>query len=200
MEISMIVQIRTPFGEMGLVPQDRNLLEESSVAPLQFAAVRIHLWSLLERIHGTWGISGLVEPAVHQINSPGYTLSIADESIAAKLMKSVTLLAGEWAAGHPEAFEYAAAEAFEFDREGLYRELGALRESLTRSARAIESITSEAPSKNSARLREYSKKDAAHVIRTAGNADDHAGNLVSGRRSKQADRPAAPSVPRYASR
>jgi transcriptional regulator with XRE-family HTH domain len=73
-------------------------------------------------------------------------------------MKSVTLLAGEWAVAHPEAFECAAAEAFEFDKEGLYRELGALRESLACSARAMESITSEAPSKNSARLSEYSKK------------------------------------------
>ena len=158
MEISLIGKIRTPFGEVGVIPQDRNLLEASSLAPLQFADVRIHLWSMLERIQGIWGISGLVEPVVHQVNSSGYTSSIADESIAAELMKSVTLLAGEWAVGHPEAFECAAAEAFEFDKEGLYRELGALRESLACSARAIESITSEAPSKNSARLSEYSKK------------------------------------------
>ena len=102
MEISLIGKIRTPFGEVGLIAQDRNLLEASSLAPLQFADVRIHLWSMLERIQGIWGISGLVEPVVHQVNSSGYTSSIADESIAAELMKSVTLLAGEWAVGHPD--------------------------------------------------------------------------------------------------
>jgi hypothetical protein len=48
MEISLIGKIRTPFGEVGLIPQDRNLLEASSLAPLQFADVRIHLWSMLE--------------------------------------------------------------------------------------------------------------------------------------------------------
>src|ERR1700719_5188020 len=113
---------------------------------------------MLERIQGIWGISGLIEPVVHQVNSSGYTSSIADESIAAELMKSVTLLAGEWAVGHPEAFECAAAGAFEFDKEGLHRELGALRESLTCSARAIESITSAAPAGKSGRLHEYSQK------------------------------------------
>ena len=39
-----------------------------------------------------------------------------------------------------------------------YRELGVLRESLICSAQAIESITSEALSENSARLREFSQK------------------------------------------
>src|ERR1700719_3763525 len=82
MEISIIGKIRTPFGEVRLVPQDRNLLEASSVAPLQFADVRIHLWSLLERIHGTWGISDVVEPVLHLIDRSGSTSSIADESIA----------------------------------------------------------------------------------------------------------------------
>jgi hypothetical protein len=47
---------------------------------------------------------------------------------------------------------------FESDKEGLYSELGALRESLNRSAQAIESITSEAESAHSARPREYSQK------------------------------------------
>jgi transcriptional regulator with XRE-family HTH domain len=158
MEISVVGSIRTAFGEVVLIPQDRHLLQASSVEPLQFADVTIHMWIMLERIHETWGISGVVEPLLHLTDGSGHTSSIVDESIAAELMKSVTLLAGEWAVAHPEAFECAAAEAFKFDKEGLYRELGALRESLTCSAQAIESITSEAPSERSARLREYSQK------------------------------------------
>jgi transcriptional regulator with XRE-family HTH domain len=158
MEISIVGSIRTPFGKVGLTPQDRNLLQASSLEPLQCGDVRIHLWAMFERIHETWGISGVVEPMLHLIDGSGETSSIAGGSIAAELMKSVTILAGEWAVAHPEAFECAAAEAFEFDKEGLYRELGALRESLTCSAQAIESITSEAASEHSARLREYSQK------------------------------------------
>jgi transcriptional regulator with XRE-family HTH domain len=73
-------------------------------------------------------------------------------------MKSVASLAGAWALANPQDFERAAAGAFEFDKEGLRRELGALRESLTCSAQAIESITSEALLENSARLREYSRR------------------------------------------
>ena len=154
---------------------------------------------LNREIQGIWGISGLVEPVVHQVNSSGYTSSIADESIAAELMKSVTLLAGEWAVGHPEAFECAAAEAFEFDKEGLYRELGALRESLACSARGYRIDHLGGSIKEQRTTPRIFKKDAEHVIRRASNADDHAGNLVSGRRSKQADRPTALSIPRYAS-
>jgi transcriptional regulator with XRE-family HTH domain len=158
MEIVIVGSIRTPFGEVELIPQDRNLLEVSSVEPLQFGDRRIHLWAMLERIHEVWSISGIVEPVLHLIDGPGHTSSIAGESIAGELMKPVTLLAAEWAGAHPEAFECAAAEAFKFDKEGLFRELGVLRESLTCAAQAIESITSEAPSENSARLREYSQK------------------------------------------
>lgn len=158
MATGIIGSIRTQFGLVELIPQDRNLLQASSVEPLQFCGFTIHLWAMLERIHETWGVSGVVEPLLHQIDGFGHTASIADESIAAELMKCVTLMAGEWAVAHPEAFECAAAQGFQFDREGLRRELGALRESLTCSAQAIESITSEAPSEHSARLREYSQK------------------------------------------
>jgi hypothetical protein len=127
------------------------------VDPLQFGNLRIHLWAMLERIHEAWSISGLVEPVL-LIEGSCQTSSFAGESIAAELMKPVTLLAGDWAIAHPEAFECAATEAFKFDKEGLYRELGVLRESLICSAQAIESITSEALSENSARLREFSQK------------------------------------------
>jgi transcriptional regulator with XRE-family HTH domain len=153
---SIVGSIRTPFGEVRLIPQDRNLLQASSVEPLQFGDLTIHLWAMLERRREAWGISAMVEPVL--MEGSGHTLSIAGESTAAELMKSITLLAGEWADAHPEAFECAAAEAFQFDKEGLYRELGTLRESLTCSALAIESITSEAPSEDSTRLREYSQK------------------------------------------
>jgi hypothetical protein len=158
MEISIIGSIRTPFGEVELIPQDRNLLQASSIEPLQFRGVTIHLWAILERMQGTWGISCVVEPLLHQIDGSGHTSSFAGEAIAAELMKSVTLMAGEWAIAHPEAFECASAQAFKFDREGLYRELEALRESLTCSAQAIESISSEAPPEYSARLREFSQR------------------------------------------
>jgi hypothetical protein len=83
---------------------------------------------------------------------------MARESIPAELIKSVTSLAGKWALAHPELFEDAAATAFECDKEGLHRELGALSESLTCSALAVESIISEASSENSARLRKYSQQ------------------------------------------
>jgi hypothetical protein len=53
MEISIIGSIRTPFGEVELIPQDRNLLQASSVEPLEFRGVTIHLWAMLERIHET---------------------------------------------------------------------------------------------------------------------------------------------------
>jgi hypothetical protein len=83
---------------------------------------------------------------------------IARESTLAELMKSVSSLAGEWAVARPEVFECAAAVAFEYDKEGLDRELGALSESLTCSAQAVGSIISEASSENSARLRKYSQQ------------------------------------------
>jgi transcriptional regulator with XRE-family HTH domain len=158
MEASIVGSIRTPFGEVGLIPQDRNLLLVSSIEPLRFGDAKIHLWAMLERIHEMWGIAGVVEPVLQLIDGAGHMSSIANESISAELMKSVTLLAGQWAVAHPEAFECAAAEAFQFDKEGLYRELGALIESLTCSAQAIESITSETRSRDGARLREYSQK------------------------------------------
>ncbi len=117
----------------------------------------ILMWALLERIHRTWGVSRVVEPLLHMIDGSGRISSIAGESIATELLKSVASLAGEWAAAHAEAFECSAAAAFKIDQEGLNRELAALRESLTCSAQAIESITAEAPMEDSARLRAYSK-------------------------------------------
>jgi transcriptional regulator with XRE-family HTH domain len=141
-----------------LIPQDRNLLQASSVEPLQFGDLRIHLWALLELTHQTWDVSDIVTPVLRLIGQSTHTSSIAGESVRSEVMKSVASLAGAWALAHPEAFERAAAGAFEFDKEGLRRELGALRESLTCSAQAIESITSEALLENSARLREYSQK------------------------------------------
>jgi transcriptional regulator with XRE-family HTH domain len=158
MEISIVGSIRTPFGEVVLIPQDRNLLLASSPEPLQFGGNKIHLWAMLEQLRQTWGVSGAVEPLLHMIDGSGRASSIVGASIAAELLKSVTLLAGDWAVAHPEAFECAAARSIEFDKEGLYRELESLKESLTCSAQAIESITSEATSEQSARLREYSQK------------------------------------------
>jgi transcriptional regulator with XRE-family HTH domain len=158
MEISIVGNIRTPFGEVELIAQDRNLLQASSIEPLRLRRVTIHLWAMLERTNGTWGIASLVEPVLHLIDASGTTSSIAGESIAAEVIESVTTIAGEWAAAHPEAFECAALEAFKYDGEGLCHELGMLRESLTCSAQAIESISSADPSGHSARLREYSQR------------------------------------------
>jgi hypothetical protein len=158
MEISLVGSIRTPFGEVELIPQDCNLLQVSSVEPLHFGDLKIHLWAMLERMHETWGISGTIAPVLHLIDRFGHRTLIASESIPAELIKSATSLAGEWAVARPEVFEGAAAAAFEFDKVGLERELGALSESLTCSAQAIESITSEASSENTGQLRKYSQK------------------------------------------
>jgi len=158
MEISLVGSIRTPYGEMELIPQDRNLLQVSSVDPLQCGDLKIHLWAMLERVRGAWCISGAVAPVLHLIDRFGHRSLMARESIPAELLKSTALLAGEWALARPEIFECAAAAAFEYDRDGLDRELGALTESLTCSAQVIESITSEASSENSARLRKYSQR------------------------------------------
>jgi transcriptional regulator with XRE-family HTH domain len=157
MEISIVGSIRTPYGEVVLIPQDRNLLQASSGEPFQFGGNTILLWAMIERKHRTWSVSRVIEPLLQMIDGSGHISSIAGESVAAELLKSVSLLAGEWAEGHPEAFECAAAAAFKYDLEGLNRELGALRESLTCSALAIESITAQAPSEHSARLRAYSR-------------------------------------------
>jgi transcriptional regulator with XRE-family HTH domain len=156
MEISPIGSIWTPFGEVELTPQDRTLLQAASAEPLQFGDLRFHLWALLELTHETWGVSDVVTPVLRLIGQSAHSSSIAGESVRAEVLKSVAALAGEWALTHPEAFECAAAEAFEFDQEGLDRELGALSESLTCSAHAVEAITSAATSENRARLREYS--------------------------------------------
>ena len=158
MEISLIGSIRTPYGEVELIPQDRNLLQVSSVDPLQFDDLKIHVWAMLERIQGTWSVSGSIAPVLHLIDRSRFSSLMARESIPAELIKSVTSLAGKWALAHPELFEDAAATAFEYDKEGLHRELGALLESLTCSAEAIESIISEASSESGARLRKYSQK------------------------------------------
>jgi len=157
MQISIVGSIRTPYGEVTLIPQDRNLLQASSVEPFQYGVNRLHLWAMLERMYQTWGVSRFVEPLLHMIDGSSHISSIAGESIGIEVLKSVSSLAGEWAEGHPEAFECAAAAAFEFDREGLGHELGALRESLTCSAQAIESMTAEASSEHNARLRAYSQ-------------------------------------------
>jgi hypothetical protein len=93
----------------------------------------------------------VVAPVLRLIGQSAHTSSIAGESVRAEVMNSVASLAGEWALAHPEAFECAAAETFEFDQEGLDRELGVLSESLTRSAHAVESIASAALSENGAR-------------------------------------------------
>jgi transcriptional regulator with XRE-family HTH domain len=156
MEITPIGRIWTPFGEVELTPQDRTLLQAASAEPLQFGDLRFHLWALFELTHETWGVSDVVTPVLRLIGQSAHSSSIAGESVRAEVMKSVAALAGEWALTHPEAFECAAAEAFEFDQQGLDRELGPLSESLTCSAHAVEAIASAATSENRARLREYS--------------------------------------------
>ena len=158
MEISPVGSIWTPFGEVELTPQDRTLLQAAGAEPLQFGDLRFHLWALLELTHETWGVSEVVAPVLRLVGESAHSSSIAGESVRAEVIKSVAALAGEWALAHPEAFECAAAGTFEFDQEGLDRELGALRESLTCSAHAVEAIASAALSENSARLREYSQK------------------------------------------
>ncbi len=158
MELNLVGSIKTPYGEVELIPQDRNLLQVSSVEPLQFGDLKIHLWAMLERIHETWNISSTIAPVLHLIDRFGRRSLIARESIPAELLKSTTSLAGEWAEGRREIFECAAEAAFEYDKEGLDRELGALSASLTCSAQAIESIISEASSESSARLRKYSQR------------------------------------------
>src|SRR6267378_4500212 len=72
MEISLVGSIRTPFGEVELIPQDRNLLQVSSVEPLHFGDLKIHLWAMLERMHETWGISGTIAPVLHLIDRFGH--------------------------------------------------------------------------------------------------------------------------------
>jgi hypothetical protein len=158
MERSLVGNIKTPYGEVELIPQDRNLLQVSSVEPLQIGDHKIHLWAMLERTHETWCISSTIVPVMHLIDRFGRRSLIVRESIPAELIKSVSSLAGKWALAHSEEFDRAAAAAFEYDKEGLHRELGALSESLTCSAQAVESIISEASSENSARLRQYSQK------------------------------------------
>src|ERR1019366_5544762 len=155
MEIGLIGSIWTPFGEVELAPQDRYLLQAASVDPLQFSDLRIHLWALLELKHETWGVSDVAAPVLRLIGQPAHRPSIAGASVQSAVLNSVTGRAGTWALAHPGGFECAAAGAFEFDKEGLHRELGALRESLTCSARAIESITSAARSAESARMPDY---------------------------------------------
>ena len=158
MEIRLVGSIRTPYGEVELIPQDGNLLQVSSVEPLQYGDLKIHLWAMLERIHETWNISSTIVPVVHLIDGFGRRSLIGRESIPAELLKSTTSLAGEWAVARPEIFECAAAAAFEYDTEGVERELVALLESLTCSAEAIESLISQASSESGARLRKYSQK------------------------------------------
>ena len=97
MEISLVGSIRTPYGEVELIPQDRNLLQVSSVEPLQFGDRKIHLWAMLERIHETWSISSTIAPVLHLIDRFGRRSLIARESIPAELLESTTSLAREWA-------------------------------------------------------------------------------------------------------
>src|ERR1700674_3171273 len=94
--LSAVGSIRTPFGVVLLTPQDRILLLASSLEPLRFRDVSVHLWALLERRAETWVVSALVEPLLQLIDGSGETSALADESISADLMKSVASLAGEW--------------------------------------------------------------------------------------------------------
>ena len=123
MEISLVGRVQTPYGEVELIPQDRNLLQVSSVDPLQFGDLKIHLWAVLERIHRTWGLSATIAPVLHLIDRSRRSSVIARESIPPELMKSVTSLTGNWALAHPKVFERAAATAFDYDKEALDREL-----------------------------------------------------------------------------
>jgi hypothetical protein len=97
MEISLVGSIRTPFGEVELIPQDRNLLLVSNVEPLHCGDLKIHLWAMLERIHETWNISSAIVPVLHLIDRFGRRSLIARESIPAELLESTTSLAREWA-------------------------------------------------------------------------------------------------------
>jgi hypothetical protein len=44
MEYGIAANIYTHFGEIYLIPQDRNLLQVSSIEPLHIRGVKIHLW------------------------------------------------------------------------------------------------------------------------------------------------------------
>jgi len=158
MEISLAGSIRTPFGEVELIPQDRSLLEASSPEALRFGNLRIDLWALFEQTGGTWAVSAVAAPVLRLAGRSAPTSSMVDASIRAEIIKTVADLAGAWARAHPEAFACAGAEAFEFDKEGVHRELDTLKESLTSSALAIESVRSMASPERGLRLREYSQR------------------------------------------
>jgi transcriptional regulator with XRE-family HTH domain len=166
MEISLAGSIRTPYGEVELIPQDRSLLQASSPEPLRCGDRKIELWALFEQTGGTWAVSEIAAPVLCLTGRAVLTSSRLRESLQATILTTIAALAGEWARAHPEAFACAAAEAFEFDREGLHRELGKLREALTSSAHAIESIRSLASPEGGIRLREcwqWMRKMAAEV-------------------------------------
>jgi transcriptional regulator with XRE-family HTH domain len=155
MEISLAGSIRTPFGEVELIPQDRSLLQASSPEPLRYGNLMIDLWALFEQTGGTWAVSEVATPVLSLAGRSALRSSMLGASIRSEIIKTVAELAGEWAVAHPEAFACAGAEAFELDKEGLHRELGTLKESLTSSAHAIDSMRSMASPESDARLREY---------------------------------------------
>jgi transcriptional regulator with XRE-family HTH domain len=166
--------VQTTSGEILIRLQDRNLLEVASVNPLNVCGTRVHVWVMLERIGGVWGVSGYDWPAVHLADPAGLrpaaaasdALERANEALTREALKHVVPPIASWAASHPEAFEDAAREAFRIDKKGLSQELATLRESLNCAAEAIDSLASEARPNDSLRLREHSRamRGVAHTM------------------------------------
>lgn len=129
-------------------------MQASSPEPLRCGDRKIELWALFEQTGGTWAVSAVAAPVLRLAGRPALTSSRLRASLQATILTTIAALAGEWARAHPEAFACAAAEAVEFDQEGLHRELGTLQEALTSSAHAIESIRSLASPEGGIRLRE----------------------------------------------
>jgi len=157
--------IQTRAGEVLIRLQDRNLIEVASLNPLNICGTAVHVWVILERICGVWGVSGYGWSGVYLAGPAGLIpaagasegLVAADEASTREALSQIVPAVAKWAASHPEAFEHAARQAFKLDKEGLWHELEDLRESLHCAAEAVESLASEAHPDDSLRLREHSR-------------------------------------------
>jgi transcriptional regulator with XRE-family HTH domain len=198
--------IRTRYGDVLIRLQDRNLIEAASLSPLDVCGKRVHVWVMLERIDGIWGVSDYDWPAVHLAEPSGLppgaeasqALERADEALTRQALNRVVPPIANWAANHPEAFEHAAREAFRIDKKGLTRELETLRESLNCAAEAVDSLASEAHPEHSLRLREHSLAMRGVARSMPALRDLTRSVLYAGKRSArpaEARHPAPPASP-----
>jgi len=166
--------IQTRAGEVLIRLQDRSSIEVASFNALNVCGTAVHIWVILERIGGVWGVSGYEWPGVYLAEPTGLipaagapeALVPADEALTREALNRIIPPVAKWAASHPEAFEHAAQEAFKLDKEGLWHELEELRESLHCAAEAVEFLASEANPDDSLRLREHSRamRGVAHSM------------------------------------